>query len=257
MKFFFPLLFFYSLCQVASGQSLEPIILTNLKVPDSIAEMDNEILLKKLQKTVDYHINAADSLEMEVAAKSLIERYLRKENLKELIPVYIELSELRTWDLEILDLSIKLSKRYDDFKSLAYAYSVKSSLHFNRNEYQYSYEIAQLGYDLSKKNGDIANKWNFKYIMSLIQTELGESEKGINGLKELESIYIDGRARKVFYSDTDLFNRLRINDIQYSIALASYEINNLTQAIFYIDKVGNYASEYSDSDYFDMYLVAP
>lgn len=227
---------------------------TPLEVPDSISSRDYHYLKSVFIKESAYIFNKEDSLKLEYYSKMLVKKSTELKLYDDLALIYISLAAIRDNKIEILDHVISLGEKLNNEEILCMAYLRKAVSLYSLDIYQEAYEQASQAYQYSLNLDQAYYKWSVKYFMGEMQSDFGDQREGILKLKEVEQIFLDGRVKRIFLNNSDELNNLMLADIQYSIALANYDLLNLEQALIYINKVGEFASDTSNPDYYDSYI---
>ncbi|MDE0599803.1 MAG: helix-turn-helix domain-containing protein, partial [Dokdonia donghaensis] len=122
------------------------------------------------------------------------------------------------------------------------------------DQLQESYEIAQEALKFAEKSKNLSNEWSLKNLIAVLLVNNNKAVEGIQVLKEIEETYSTDKIINIFPYGDEAFYKEILASVQYSIATAYYDINELDSAKHYISKIKHYAKDASDNDYYLSYV---
>lgn len=248
-------LYFFTilLCLPALVSSQDLPYITDQEVPDSIASIDYSVLRKRFFKFAVEPPADVDSLTIELYAKSLIIEAQQKELKDDIARFYCNLGTFRG-DIASIDYALQHTDKQESSDLYEQILITKAINLYNIDQLQESYDTAQEALKSAKNSKNLSNEWSLKNLIAVLLIDNNKAVEGIQVLKEIEKTYSTDKIKLIFPYGWEANNKDRLASVQYSIATAYYNINELDSATYYISKIKQYAKDASDNDYFLSYL---
>ncbi|WP_237747142.1 helix-turn-helix domain-containing protein [Dokdonia sp. MED134] len=236
---------------MVSSQDLPYI--TDQEVPDSIASIDYSVLRKRFFKISNDLPTNVDSLTIELYARSLITRAKQKELKADFAKFYSALGTFRG-DIASIDYALQHTDKQES-SDLYEQILIQKAIHlYNDDQFQESYDIAQEALKFAEKSKNLSNEWSLKNLIAVLLIENNKEVEGIQVLKEIEKTYSTDKIKQIFPYSWEANNKEILASVQYCIAMAYFDINELDSATYYISKIKKYAKDANDNDYYLSYL---
>jgi len=252
------------MCSLFSISAQELPYLSDITVPDSIAIKSYPVLRTEFFALSKLNNSSLDSLVLELKGKELIKRATQSENKSDVAKIYLTILDLRNSNLSDTNVSnnyydlLEYLLQFTQVNELSSFYEAgllrKTINLYNNGKIKEALTVAEKAYKFSEKTNNISNKWLLKRVIGELQVDYGNVITGLQHLKEVESIYVTGKVKKIHIYNTDLYNRDVLASVRYSIAKTYFKIDSLVEADYYIEKVKEYADTGENIAYNDTYL---
>ena len=250
----FLLFLFYSVVTISGNAQDLPFLIDN-KVPDSIRLQDYQAVRKKFFELTYKDPQVIDTLLLELYSKDLIIKATGKNDHLEVSKFYITLSDYRENSLPTIDYVIGYTTIHnlDEFYIEAL---ISKALYFIRIEsnLEEAYSLTQEAYDKNQRFNNPVIAYTTKNIMALLLEDSGKSKEGIKMYLELEKLHHTDVINEIFKFGTDQYIKEALTEIQYSLALAYFRLQNYKKASEYLNKVKEYTDVSGNTEYVSAYL---